>query len=206
MLRHLFARHPRRNPARPALRPRIEGLEARLALSGGTGHGTAALAGLHRPAHHARSAEVGHLHAHRARPGATRLSGARSAAALPMISGGVTYGPPGTITTDFGPGTNAGAAPLLIQPDGKIIAAGSAKVVSPYYPQEFGLARYNADGSLDTSFGSGGLVTTQFPFKGTSGNTTWINGLALQSDGKILAAGGYNGAKGSGNGSGESFG
>lgn len=126
--------------------------------------------------------------------------------ALPMDAGPVTYGPPGTVTTDFGPGTNAGAATVLIQPDGKIIAAGSANVVSPDYPQEFALVRYNTDGSLDTTFGSGGLVTTQFPQKGTTGNYTWINSLALQSNGEILAAGGYNGPKGSGKaGTGESF-
>ena len=48
----------------------------------------------------------------------------------------------------------------------------------------FGVARYNTDGSLDTTFGSGGLVTTAF-----SAGSSGINNLTIQSDGKIVGAG-----------------
>ena len=48
--------------------------------------------------------------------------------------------------------------------------------------------RYNPNGSLDTSFGAGGLVSTIFgAFDGDF--SAGINGVALQSDGKIVAAG-----------------
>lgn len=47
----------------------------------------------------------------------------------------------------------------------------------------FLLARYNPDGTLDASFGGDGLVTTEFP-----GGRAF--GLAMQPDGKIVAAGG----------------
>lgn len=50
--------------------------------------------------------------------------------------------------------------------------------------------RYNADGSLDTTFGTGGIVTTTVG----SGNAS-ANALGIQTDGKIVAAGdSYNGS------------
>ncbi|MEQ4720651.1 hypothetical protein [Nonomuraea sp. B19D2] len=85
------------------------------------------------------------------------------------------FGADGKVTTDFGPGGEDGANAAVLQADGKIIAAGRGFGT-------FALARYNSDGSLDSGFGSGGKVTTDF---GTSGAA----GVALQADGKIVAAG-----------------
>ena len=71
---------------------------------------------------------------------------------------------------------------LLLQPDGKAIVTGTAADTSSNL--YFGLARFNADGTLDTSFGTGGVVVTDFGpgdewgFKGT-----------IQSDGKIVVVG-----------------
>jgi hypothetical protein len=48
-----------------------------------------------------------------------------------------------------------------------------------------GLARYTSAGTLDTSFGTGGKVLT--PISGSP--IAWVTGLAIQSDGKILATG-----------------
>jgi uncharacterized delta-60 repeat protein len=54
---------------------------------------------------------------------------------------------------------NDGAHRALIQPDGKIVAVGSAQTSnSPSTVYEFAVERYNPDGSLDTSFGSGGIA------------------------------------------------
>ncbi len=91
-----------------------------------------------------------------------------------------TFGSDGRVTTDFG-SENDRASVVAFQSDGKIVAAGFA-VVGGYF--DFALARYNSDGSLDTSFGSGGLVTTDFE----SGNDR-ASALAIQSDGKIVVAG-----------------
>lgn len=76
---------------------------------------------------------------------------------------------------------------VLIQPGGKIIAAGSARVSNPLFltNTRFALARFNSNGSLDTSFGSGGKVTTSF---GNLSNDV-IQSIALQSNGRIVAAG-----------------
>src|SRR5688500_11215319 len=78
--------------------------------------------------------------------------------------------------TDFG-GDVEFAYAVGIQPDGKIVAAGYANT-------DFALARYNTDGTLDTTFGTGGKVTTDF-----YSSTDTVNALALQADGKIVVAG-----------------
>ncbi len=91
------------------------------------------------------------------------------------------FGTGGKVTTDFNGGSDA-ISELVSQPDGKIVAAGSAAV--PGTNTDFALARYSADGVLDTStFGTGGKVTTDF------GGFDTIGGVALQADGRIVAAG-----------------
>jgi uncharacterized delta-60 repeat protein len=75
---------------------------------------------------------------------------------------------------------------IVLQPDTgagqKIIVAGSSSPSST--SQNFGLAELNPDGSLDSSFGVGGKVTTTF-----TGANAFIKGLVLQPDGKIVAMG-----------------
>jgi uncharacterized delta-60 repeat protein len=102
-----------------------------------------------------------------------------------------TFGEGGHVLTDFTAGFDA-AAGLEIQTDGKIVAAGSAtEPVGEEGPPPisgFAVARYNADGSLDSSFGAGGKVITEF----TAGFDL-ASDVALQADGKIVAAGGAGG-------------
>lgn len=96
-----------------------------------------------------------------------------------------TFGSGGKVATDFFGNYDNGWA-VAIQADGKIVAAGGVNRFSdtPY----FGLARYNRDGSLDATFGSGGRVVTAV------NAISLILSVALQSDGKIVAAGlTYNG-------------
>ena len=76
-----------------------------------------------------------------------------------------------------------GANALAIQSDGKIVAAGRAFVD---FWGNFALARYNADGTLDETFGTGGKVLTSF---GERSNDS-AAAVAVQTDGKIVAAGG----------------
>lgn len=95
----------------------------------------------------------------------------------------VTFDGDGIVTTDLGTNTDA-ANGIAIQTDGKIFLAGSAS-------GNFAAARYNPDGSLDTTFSFDGKVTTPV---GT-GNAA-ANGLAIQTDGKIVLAGyATNGSK-----------
>ena len=91
-----------------------------------------------------------------------------------------TFGSGGRITTDF-VGDTDGADALVIQLDGKIVLGGFTNNVNN---GDLALVRYNVDGSLDSSFGSGGKFTND-----VLGNYDEVYGLALQSDGKIVASG-----------------
>jgi uncharacterized delta-60 repeat protein len=93
-----------------------------------------------------------------------------------------TFGSGGKVTTDFAGGSDV-AIGVALQPDGKIVAAGSATPKATIF-SDFALARYNPDGSLDATFGSGGKVTTEF-----TGGSDRASAVALQPDGKIVAAG-----------------
>jgi uncharacterized delta-60 repeat protein len=86
----------------------------------------------------------------------------------------------GAVLTDFGGFEDASA--VVVQPDGKLVAAGTAFVGGN---RDFALARYHPDGRLDTSFGSGGLVLTDFGDWTDDGAAS----LAIQPDGKLVAAG-----------------
>ena len=94
-----------------------------------------------------------------------------------------SFGASGKVTTDFSGGSDS-IAELVIQPDGKLVAAGTANI--PGTGSDFALARYSADGVLDTAgFGTGGKTTTDF------GGFDQAGSLALQADGRIVVAGLY---------------
>ena len=86
--------------------------------------------------------------------------------------------PDGKLTTDFG-GVSF-ADDVALQADGKILVAGTDNS----HTGDFALARYNTDGSLDTSFSCDGKQITDF-----AGNVEVGNGVAVQSDGRIVVAG-----------------
>jgi uncharacterized delta-60 repeat protein len=89
----------------------------------------------------------------------------------------------GKLTTNFGSGDwdqGRGVTSVTLQTDGKILVAGTSNL-------NFALARYNVNGSLDTSFDTDGKLTTDFGF-GDYGQS-----VTLQTDGKILVAGISNG-------------
>src|SRR5438067_5130273 len=92
-----------------------------------------------------------------------------------------TFGVGGKVQTDF-PDLAAVASSVVIQPDGKIVVAGGAFPLFTF-AGDFKVVRYNSNGSLDTSFGDGGIVTTTFP------EGSYAFDVALQADGKIIAAG-----------------
>jgi uncharacterized delta-60 repeat protein len=95
-----------------------------------------------------------------------------------------SFGAGGTVSTHFDfAGSAARVLSVVLQPDGKIVVAGST-LVNQF--ANFGLARFNPDGTLDASFGTGGSVTTGF---GVSAEA-WA--VAVQADGKIVAAGEAN--------------
>ncbi|HJP95099.1 MAG TPA: hypothetical protein VJ875_24270 [Pyrinomonadaceae bacterium] len=96
-----------------------------------------------------------------------------------------SFGNGGALTTSFG-GNFAAASAIMVQPDGKIVVAGTVDF-NPDVPGsglDFALARYNASGTLDGSFGKGGKVVFDF-----FGSFDQANGAVLQPDGKIIVVG-----------------
>ena len=96
----------------------------------------------------------------------------------------------GFVTTQFAPGSNDFATAVVLQPDGRIVAAGHSNAGGS---ADFALARYNTDGSLDDGgpqditpgdrFGANGLVLTDFVLQDR------VLALALDADGRLVAAG-----------------
>ena len=87
-----------------------------------------------------------------------------------------SFGTGGKVTTDFA-GSGDGAGAIAVQPDGKLVAAGAATINDQV---DFALARYNSDGTLDTSFGTAGRVTTDF-----GGRWEGASSIALQVTGRL---------------------
>ncbi|MDA9941056.1 delta-60 repeat domain-containing protein [Luminiphilus sp.] len=97
-----------------------------------------------------------------------------------------TFGTDGKVTTDFN-GLTDEARSVAIQSDGKLVVAGisiEGSQIDESSFWRFALARYNVNGSLDTSFGGGGKVTTAI-----GGYIDEAYSVAIQSDGKIVGAG-----------------
>ena len=95
-----------------------------------------------------------------------------------------SFGTNGTVITDIS-GQSDKPEAVVIQSDGKIVIGGTGGDGPHFF---FEMARYNTDGTLDTSFGNNGTVVFN-----QTGYYNEIWSLALQSDGKILAAGNTNG-------------
>jgi uncharacterized delta-60 repeat protein len=103
-----------------------------------------------------------------------------------------TFGSNGTLVVQVSESTTSpasGIGSLALQPDGKLIAGGGAADPNStaFSPAEVALARFNPDGGLDATFGSGGKVLVQM-----GDGDSPISGLyqiALQRDGKIVGAG-----------------
>ncbi len=103
---------------------------------------------------------------------------------LLLDAGGLdpTFDGDGLVLTDIGrPGTSdRGYDAVAYQADGKVLVVGSSNPSST----DFAIIRYNVDGSLDASFGDGGVATIDF-----GGNSDVAQGVAIDSLGRILVAG-----------------
>ena len=86
-----------------------------------------------------------------------------------------TFGTGGKVTTDFRRPSTAFA--VALQPDGRIVAAGGDS-------GGIALARYNANGSLDPTFGDGGRVVTDL-----QSHVQWASAIVIQPDGKLVVSG-----------------
>lgn len=96
-----------------------------------------------------------------------------------------TFSGDGKVTTGFTSGWSEWGEAIALQSDGRIVVAGErwqpAEVGNSSH--DFALARYNTDGSLDTSFSGDGKVVTNF------GAVEYVEQVVIQSDGKIVVSG-----------------
>jgi uncharacterized delta-60 repeat protein len=98
-----------------------------------------------------------------------------------------SFGTGGKVVSSFGNSSDSRdfVRSMALQADGKIVVAGSVYQRGYYnygYSYDAAIARYNSDGSLDTSFGTGGKAIYD------ANQDEW-NSLAIQADGKIVVAG-----------------
>ncbi len=91
------------------------------------------------------------------------------------------FGAGGIVTTDLGSQTDE-AFDAAFDADGGFVVVG--RTDGPGSNRNFGVVRYRADGSLDTGFGAGGIVETDF-----AGQVDQANAVAVQANGKIVVAG-----------------
>jgi uncharacterized delta-60 repeat protein len=105
-----------------------------------------------------------------------------------------TFGGSGRVVTNFvgsdhGGSTGDAASGVAVQGDGKIVVVGRAETDTGLARTDIALARYNTNGTLDSTFGTGGKVTTAF----VAGDPQRANDAAfavvIQPDGKIVTAG-----------------
>lgn len=92
------------------------------------------------------------------------------------------FGLGGKVITDFSSNIDVAAA-VAVYPDGRIVLAGSSQSPTNYLDTDIALARYTPNGSLDQTFGNGGLVTTDLD------EFESARAVAIQPDGKIVVAG-----------------
>jgi len=100
-----------------------------------------------------------------------------------------TFSGDGKLNTGFGSGRNDDTFKMVLQPDGKYVLAGRTCDAS-WSNCDFALARYNPDGSLDTTFSGDGRQTTNL------GGNDYANAVARTRDGKIVAVGRIENASG----------
>jgi uncharacterized delta-60 repeat protein len=104
----------------------------------------------------------------------------------------------GKVTTAVGPGSRRDRAhDVAVLDDGKIVVAGFADMGPGEGQRNFMLARYNPDGTLDGSFGTGGIVVTPV-VPGDNNDIITTNGLTIDAAGRIVVTGQSNMGPGAG--------
>ena len=116
--------------------------------------------------------------------GGTKTNNGQGFAVVRLLSNGTldpTFGTAGLVETKVG-NTSHVLSAVALQPDGKILIAGYTRFVGQNF--DFAVLRYSADGTLDTTFGTAGVVLTDFATR-----TDQAMAMVLMADGRILVSG-----------------
>jgi uncharacterized delta-60 repeat protein/uncharacterized repeat protein (TIGR02059 family) len=92
---------------------------------------------------------------------------------------------PGKLVTDIGANTNDQGGGITVQADGKLVVAGFTNNGDP----DFAVVRYNADGSLDTSFNAAGTTPGKLVTDIGANTNDQGRSITVQADGKLVVAG-----------------
>ncbi len=193
----------RKTPAaRPAFRPALEAMEDRCLMSAGALDPTFGSGGVATPP---ASTDHGVAVAMAVYPNSQATTAGDVVAAGYVWKGNpwtfgvarftssgqadATFGVKGEVTTTFRSYPYSEVWAVMIQGDGKIVAAGSAYPTTTGSTDVFALARYNVNGTLDGTFGSKGEVTTSVTGSPTTAGNDYARAAFLQPDGKIVVAG-----------------
>ena len=95
-----------------------------------------------------------------------------------------SFGTAGEVALTLVGGISDETHDVAIQADGKIVVVGEARPGGVNARNDFAIARFNTDGTLDTTFGTGGKTYVDF-----SGSHDQANAVIIQPDGRILAIG-----------------
>ena len=101
----------------------------------------------------------------------------------PNGSSDPTFGNGGIVIIDFATSVAEGFQNVAIQTDGKIVVTGNVPASGPPNDTDMVTVRFNPNGSQDPTFGSGGVVITDF-----AGGADTALGLLIQPDQKIVIA------------------
>ena len=101
-----------------------------------------------------------------------------------------TFDTDGKVVTDIGTNTSDRIWGIAIQSDNKIVAVG--ETVNPGTLNDIAIARYNADGSPDLTFGVGGKVTTDYLLGNNSAYGVAMSGTSIYVAGAATVSGNYD--------------
>ena len=174
-----------------AIRSLVEGLERRVLLTAGDLDPSFGAGGIVASDYLAPNPEIAHEVAVDPVSGKIYVVGVAMGVNQGQNFAVARYNADGSLDTSFGNGGWAfahfdlsdEAHGVAVQADGRIVVAGGTRG-GGVSDAEFALARFNTDGTLDNSFGAGGKVVTDF-----FGGTDWVQAVAIQADGRIVAAG-----------------
>lgn len=119
--------------------------------------------------------------------GLAPLGGTSSTGSSELASGALdpTFGVAGWAFHTTGTGAAGRIHAVAIQPDGKLVAAGMTSAAATL--NDIAVLRLLPSGELDTTWGGTGMITTDI-----TSLDQGANAIVLQSDGRVLVAGGYN--------------
>lgn len=103
----------------------------------------------------------------------------------------VTFSGDGVVDWSAAAGRPLSVEEVAVQADGKILGVGQTNTGDPnFLDDNAGITRFFADGTIDTSFGVNGVISTDIPALGAGHRDNWATDIVIQSDGKFIVGGG----------------